>query len=153
MRSNRVFRALLFAGFFAGALSACATSGENSALATSSEPHATLEKLLQADVSSTRYPARLAHIDGQAVSSSRRTYPLTPGTHTLSIELDIDAVRRYEPETGRYDPKPSRLSSDLREKQVTITFVAGEHYKFGAEIEDLDYFDWEPFVVKADELK
>ena len=135
------------------ALAGCATTAGDAAPGDSGEPQAMLETLRQADVTSTKFPARLARIDGQAVSSGRRIYPLTPGTHTLSIELDVDAVREYEPEPGRYKPKPSRLSADLREKQVTVTFVDGEHYKFGAEIEDFDYTDWKPFVVKADELE
>lgn len=152
MRSIGMFRAFLLAGLFAGALTACATTAGNAAVAGSGEPQATLERLLQADVTSTRYPARIARIDGQAVSAGRRAWSLTPGTHTLSIELDIDAVREFEPEPGRNKPKPSRLSADLREKQVTVTFEAGEHYKFGAEIEDYAYVNWKPFVVKAKDL-
>lgn len=152
MRSKRMLSALLFAGVFAGALAACVTTDGNSPLVGSDEPHATLETLRQADVTSTKYPARLARIDGQAMSSGRRTWPLAPGLHTLSIELDVDAIHEYEPETGRYKPKPGRLSADLMEKQVTVTFVAGERYKFGARIEDFDYAGWKPFVVKADDL-
>ncbi len=153
MRSNRILHALLSVGLLAGVLTACTTTTENPALAKSGEPQASLETLLQGDVTSTKFPARLARIDGQVVSPGRRTYSLTPGTHTLSIELDVDAIREYEPEPGRYKPKPSRLSADLREKQVTVTFVAGEHYKFGAEIEDYKYAAWKPFVVKADEME
>lgn len=152
MRSNRILHALLSIGLFAGVLAGCATA-DNPALAGSGEPQATLETMLQADVTSTKYPARLVRIDGQGVSPQRRTHALKPGTHTLSFELDLEAIHRYEPEPGRYDPKPSKLTADLREKQVTFTFVAGERYKFGAEIEDFKYTDWKPFVVKADELK
>lgn len=152
MRPNRIPFALLFIGLL-GAMAGCTTTTENSGPADGDAPQATLETLLQGDVTSTKFPARLARIDGQTVSSARRTYPLTPGSHTFSIELDIDAIKQYESESGRYKPKPSRVSADLREKQVTVDVIAGERYKFGAEIEDFDYTNWKPFVVKADELK
>lgn len=152
MKSHYFLFTLLSFGLLTGTLAACTTTAENLTQANGNEPQAVLEKMLQADVTSTKYPARLARIDGQAVSPGRRTYLVAPGTHTLSFKLDVDAIREYEPEPGRYKPKPSKLTTELREKQITVTFIAGEHYKFGAEIEDFEYTNWMPFAVLADDL-
>lgn len=152
MKTAHVLR-LLYIGLFAGTFAGCTTTGGHSALAERSEPHATLEELLQGDVTSTEYPAKLVRIDGRLVGAGRRTYLITPGTHTLSFELDVDAIREYEPGPGWTIPKPSKLSADLMEKQLTVTFIEGERYKFGAIVEDYNYAGWTPFVVGAETME
>ncbi|HEX6930408.1 MAG TPA: hypothetical protein VF267_14220 [Gammaproteobacteria bacterium] len=148
---NTTVRSVFAAGMLL--LAACATGGGHPALADAGEPHATLHELLQADISNERVRTRLARIDGRwVVEGDRRTLLLEPGRHTLGFELDVESLARFESGHGRHFPDPSGMSASVSEKSVEVDLEAGETYTFGAYIEDFDYADWEPFIVKSDTL-
>lgn len=142
--------AILPFAFGVSLLGACATGG-NPAFAELDEPHAVLRELLQGDIDSTHQRTRLVRIDGQAVAGTRRTFLLTPGTHTLAFELDVDAWKEFDVGPRASDPDPGRLYADLNEKSIEVDLAADTLYTFGARVEDDRYVDWEPFVVEREE--
>lgn len=150
--TNRILSSLNMAALSAVLLAACSMG--HPALVERSQPHAILEVMVQGDITRTEFPAKLVRIDGRTVlDGGRRTYLIKPGTHTLSFELNVDAIREYESGFGRNFPKPSKASADVMEKQLTVTFIEGERYKFGAMVENYNYAGWKPFVVGADTME
>ncbi|HEX7045962.1 MAG TPA: hypothetical protein VF275_00115 [Gammaproteobacteria bacterium] len=133
-------------------LAACATGG-HPALAETEEPHAVLHELLQGDIDDTHYRTTLVRIDGQAIlQGERRAFLLEPGRHTFGFQLDVESMKEFESGMGRRFPDPSPSAASVNEKSVEMDLEAGEHYTFGAHIEDFNYSGWTPFVVKTEDL-
>ncbi|MDX1455232.1 MAG: hypothetical protein R3217_07250 [Gammaproteobacteria bacterium] len=123
-------------------LSACASFSAGP-FADSDEPHATLEAVINADVTDSLFPALLVKVDGKGVASpQRRTYLLPPGEHVLSLEPDREAIQQFENNYGRN----YQLPRIFFERNIRINVEEGKRYKFGVTIKRYNYADWQPYL-------
>ncbi|MDX1444465.1 MAG: hypothetical protein R3270_11935 [Gammaproteobacteria bacterium] len=124
-------------------LTACASFGAGP-FTTADEPHATLEAVINADVTDSLFPGLLVKVDGKGVPSSpqRRTYHLPPGDYVLSLVPDRDGIQQFENNYGRN----YQLPRIFFERNIRVTLEEGKRYKFGVIIKRYNYSDWQPYV-------
>lgn len=137
LRLSAIVSSALLAGLLLGA---CATSGP---FAADEEPHATLQGMINKDITDELFPALIAKVDGQVIpKQNRRTYRLSPGEHVIALIPDRDAIQEYEDEFGRN----YQLPRIFFEKAVSVNLEEGETYMFGVRIQNYNYADWAPVI-------
>lgn len=121
-------------------LGACAS---DRVLVSHNEPHAIVVST-QARLAHEIYPVTVTVIDGRNLPSQRSAYWLAPGEHKLEVSAVITDFTGADREIyhGR---DPSR--GDL-----LVNLEAGKRYILGARMKAGDRGDWEPFVVRVEDI-